>query len=323
MLEFYEAATRYAACADAVERATQARTVVDEFLRPPPPRGVRISADVTRVVEGGLSSSPPSSLFDAARQEAASTLEGGPLRRFAALRDGSGAADDGTDRSSTELSRKQRKGALSARAERARAASMRDTSASATHGGSPTGSGSASGLGGDGTQARKRVSVAVEFRGRARSLFQLSTRDGRLAPTGGSPKGEAARQGQHLRQAALKLGFLLKRGGRHPSWKRRWVALVVSGLGYFEDETQGVPKGFVPFHSVNAFVPDADEEVGRRFAFVLHVHDRAYVFQAANERDKGRWVEALLPFLGSLAQTLRQPTRRQCSPASASFATGA
>lgn len=300
-LKFYETARRYAACSDAVERAAVARAVV-EFLRPEPPSGVRIGADLAPIVEGGLESSPPPALFDTARQEAASTLESGPLRRFSALRDRPGGAANWWDTSPENLPRGQRKGALPQRAERSLVSSMRLQSSGASFRADARNSpGRASGLLGYSIQAGKGGNGAARAPGRARSLFRLSVGEGRFAPRG-SLRGESLRQGQHLRRAALKVGFLLKRGGRHPTWKRRWVALVVSGLGYFEDEAQAGPKGFIPFQKVDAFAPEAEEEVGRRFAFTLRVEDRVYAFQAANGRDKARWIDALLPFLGSVQQ---------------------
>ena len=38
--------------------------------------------------------------------------------------------------------------------------------------------------------------------------------------------------GSEMRASTRKAGFLMKRGGNHQNWKRRWCVLSALGLGY-------------------------------------------------------------------------------------------
>ncbi|KAL1507822.1 hypothetical protein AB1Y20_007430 [Prymnesium parvum] len=106
-------------------------------------------------------------------------------------------------------------------------------------------------------------------------------------------------------------GWLVKRGGRVQTWKRRWVILSGSVLYYFEDVKNPEPKGLVPLEDVT--VRSSSE---KPFAFTLH-HDAAdggklksakstkpggamqagkhtsFVFAADSEEDRQRWMRAV------------------------------
>lgn len=102
-----------------------------------------------------------------------------------------------------------------------------------------------------------------------------------------------AKLGAVIRSDASKMGFLMKRGDGHQTWKRRWCVLSSTGLGYFLDEYRFAPKGVVLAHEMVEVIPDMDAELALRFTLGLRTHTRTYCIQAANDRDRARWVAAL------------------------------
>lgn len=99
--------------------------------------------------------------------------------------------------------------------------------------------------------------------------------------------------GAEMRKGVHKAGFLMKRGDSHQSWKRRWCILCPQGLGYFLDEYRFAPKGVVLAHEMEGVEADLDSELGLKFCFGVKTASRTYVIQAANQRDRQRWVRAL------------------------------
>jgi len=125
-------------------------------------------------------------------------------------------------------------------------------------------------------------------------------------------------------------GWLIKRGGRVRTWKKRWVILSGSVLYYFEDAKSPEPKGLVPLEDVA--VRTSSE---KPFAFTLsHVAgDNAkfksakatkaggsmqagkhtvFVFAADSEDERKRWMRAV----ASEVQGTRWREMRQAAPTS-------
>ena len=108
--------------------------------------------------------------------------------------------------------------------------------------------------------------------------------------------------------AATAQGWLLKQGGRHKSWKRRWVILSGSVLFYFASNKDPQPKGVFPLEKVRIKASDA-----RPFAFALCSVDGSilksskraadgtmmkgthvqFIFAAETEADRAKWMRAL------------------------------
>lgn len=53
--------------------------------------------------------------------------------------------------------------------------------------------------------------------------------------------------GSEMRGATRKAGFLMKRGGNHQNWKRRWCILSSLGLGYVPSCTRAAQHHAVTY----------------------------------------------------------------------------
>mmetsp|Transcript_11225 Transcript_11225/g.39067 ORF Transcript_11225/g.39067 Transcript_11225/m.39067 type:complete len:344 (-) Transcript_11225:62-1093(-) len=105
------------------------------------------------------------------------------------------------------------------------------------------------------------------------------------------------RLGASIRATSIKAGFVMKRGDKVQNWQRRWFVISLTVLGYFLDEFQHAPKRVILNSEVTAIKSNMDKALGMRFAFALETKGRLYCFQAANERDRERWLEALAAVL--------------------------
>lgn len=108
-----------------------------------------------------------------------------------------------------------------------------------------------------------------------------------------SEKESFVRLGASIRATSIKAGFVMKRGDKVQTWTRRWFVISLSVLGYFLDEFQPAPKRVILNSEVTAIRRDEDEALGMRFTFALETKRRLYCFQAASDRDRDRWLEAL------------------------------
>ena len=100
--------------------------------------------------------------------------------------------------------------------------------------------------------------------------------------------------GNHLKDTAVKQGFLMKSGNHKKTWHRRWFILSDSGCGYFESEGDTAPLGVFVANEVMDVVASVDGETGLPFSFRVVAPHRHYDMQASNPRDLARWVSAFV-----------------------------
>ena len=122
-------------------------------------------------------------------------------------------------------------------------------------------------------------------------------------------------QREYIRGASRE-GWLVKRGGRIKTWKRRWVVLAAGGvLYYFDDPKAAAPKGVVPLEDVivrysaeRAFAfslahsedegaliksAKASHAAGQRSSSLVQGHHDTFIFPAESEHERQLWVRAL------------------------------
>lgn len=99
-------------------------------------------------------------------------------------------------------------------------------------------------------------------------------------------------------------GFMDKRGGKNPAFKRRFFRVVIGAraqkeLAYFAKETDGKPKGSVPLAGsvVLDSVPDAKgDDADMQWALQTTTgSNRRFVFRCASAEEKREWVESMRP----------------------------
>eukprot|EP00061_Rhincodon_typus_P007413 g29086.t1 len=88
------------------------------------------------------------------------------------------------------------------------------------------------------------------------------------------------------KQEALKLGWLLKKGGgtstlSRRNWKRRWFVLRESKLMYFENDSEENLKRTIDIRSARAIIDDTGKENGINIA----LEDRIFYLIAETAED--------------------------------------
>jgi len=90
-------------------------------------------------------------------------------------------------------------------------------------------------------------------------------------------------------------GYLMKQGGQHKNWKRRWFVFNgIQSLMYFEEQQGSVPLGSIPLG--DSTVRDSTVKDGsdrHNLIFEIATKQRVYVLQASNVEDKRTWKRLL------------------------------
>uniref|UniRef100_A0A8C5Q3K5 Sesquipedalian n=1 Tax=Leptobrachium leishanense TaxID=445787 RepID=A0A8C5Q3K5_9ANUR len=87
-----------------------------------------------------------------------------------------------------------------------------------------------------------------------------------------------------------KQGYLLKKGGRHPSYHRRWFWLCGNLLLYWEKPGDPQPMGLILLEGSSVYLRSSRLEYG----FCLCTLSRVYKMAAECQQDLELWVRALL-----------------------------
>jgi len=113
---------------------------------------------------------------------------------------------------------------------------------------------------------------------------------------------EVAAAGTCLRRDALRWAFVEKRAQHKASWRRRWLVLSPTALGYYNDALDMVPLGIILLSDVanvatvlpsGSLPPPADISV-LPFPFYVETASRNYVFSAADELEQAAWVSSIV-----------------------------
>lgn len=84
---------------------------------------------------------------------------------------------------------------------------------------------------------------------------------------------------------AEKKGWLLKRGGRIKTWKRRWFVLNDNCLYYFKHPKDKQPLGIIPLENLG--VRTSSGKVGKPNPFEIHQKDRTQEMKAMKITNSG------------------------------------
>ncbi|KAJ3278803.1 hypothetical protein HK104_002008, partial [Borealophlyctis nickersoniae] len=92
-------------------------------------------------------------------------------------------------------------------------------------------------------------------------------------------------------EAAVKSGYLKKKGEKRRTWKKRWFVLRPTRLAYYKNEKEYELLGIVHLKDIHM---TAEVELKKRQnVFGLVTKQRTYYVQAASEQDMHEWVVAL------------------------------
>lgn len=92
-------------------------------------------------------------------------------------------------------------------------------------------------------------------------------------------------------EKVIKSGYLLKKGERRKSWKKRWFVLRKTKLAYYKDE-----KEYKLLHIINMSIAHAIDEVKIKthaYCFGIVTRQRTYYMKAASREELDEWLEAL------------------------------
>lgn len=106
-----------------------------------------------------------------------------------------------------------------------------------------------------------------------------------------------------------KRGYLVKEGGKHKSWKKRYFVLTDNCLYYFVKESDSEPKGIVPLENLKVeecrlkdrkftleirsdekFIKSAKTDSGGKMVSGNHEY---YRIQASNQEEMTAWMESI------------------------------
>ena len=76
----------------------------------------------------------------------------------------------------------------------------------------------------------------------------------------------------------IHVGWLIKKGDRIQSWRKRWFTLSdLKELRYFEDETQKKCKGIIDLNGVSIIRHGDKEQYGYEYSIEIITPDRTWV----------------------------------------------
>ncbi|WFD17964.1 hypothetical protein MCAP1_000175 [Malassezia caprae] len=95
-----------------------------------------------------------------------------------------------------------------------------------------------------------------------------------------------------INEKVVCAGFLLKRGERRKTWKRRWVVLRPSRLAFYKNEQEYLLLNLVPTRDMRVVVPVEFRRIGTSIGIVTA--DRTLFLKASSQDETNMWIEALL-----------------------------
>lgn len=101
-------------------------------------------------------------------------------------------------------------------------------------------------------------------------------------------------------------GALMKTGGNHQTWHKRYGVLLSDNLSYFKKEPSkrtatGKRRGAIPL--VGAYLLET-VAADRPHAFAIMTRDRQYLMVAPSDKERAAWCQAILRVLGELRATV-------------------
>jgi len=97
-----------------------------------------------------------------------------------------------------------------------------------------------------------------------------------------------------------QVGWIMKRGGRVKTWKRRYMVLTALGIVYFRNEEANAEEAqgsieFAEMTEIAGVVCNAVPTVmtGKPNSFGVHSLKRTYYMSADNEQDRDKWIQSI------------------------------
>ncbi len=97
----------------------------------------------------------------------------------------------------------------------------------------------------------------------------------------------------------VKEGWLVKQGGSHKSWKRRWFRFTIGALRYYDKQVTETthakqkPKGEIPSRAIRNVEICEEGEVKYPFSFKVVTSQRTYFCSAASLEERKEWMSAI------------------------------
>lgn len=131
---------------------------------------------------------------------------------------------------------------------------------------------------------------------------------------------------------ANKKGYLRKRGGRIPTWRRRYFVLIRHCLYYFKAEDDPAPKGILPLESLalrlSSVKPHAFEiysptsakiKTGKMSGKKMEEgHHRSLLMAASSDQERDEWMDVIAKNMASSPFELLLEARKRAAPAPSS-----
>ena len=126
---------------------------------------------------------------------------------------------------------------------------------------------------------------------------------------------------------ANKKGYLRKRGGRIPTWRRRYFVLIEHCLYYFKTEEDPAPKGFLPLESLSlrlsSVKPHAFEiynpssakiKTGKMSGRKMEEgHHKSLLLAATSDEERDTWMDVIAKNMASSPFELLMESRKRAT----------
>ncbi|KAK0557712.1 hypothetical protein OC846_000279 [Tilletia horrida] len=99
----------------------------------------------------------------------------------------------------------------------------------------------------------------------------------------------------------VRSGYLLKRGEKRKTWKKRWFVLRASKLAYYKNEKEYQLLRFIDMSEVHTVA--AVELKGKEFTFGIVTPSRTYYVNAGSRQEMQAWIDDLNAVKENAAQT--------------------
>ena len=93
-------------------------------------------------------------------------------------------------------------------------------------------------------------------------------------------------------------GWVVKRGGRIKTWKKRYMVVNNVGIVYYKGPDDSEEQGVIPFSdmtTVAGVVANAVPSVmtGKPNSFAVHTAERTYYVSVNPIEERGKWIRAI------------------------------
>nr|XP_047145003.1 dual adapter for phosphotyrosine and 3-phosphotyrosine and 3-phosphoinositide-like isoform X2 [Hydra vulgaris] len=88
-----------------------------------------------------------------------------------------------------------------------------------------------------------------------------------------------------------KEGYLTKQGLKIKSWRTRWFVLFRNELLYYKTKNEKQPLGIINLKICLSVTKD--EEIGKNYAFRIHMPYRVYYVYAVSDIERQEWIDIL------------------------------